>query len=622
MAEMVILSIFTESVVSHAIQRISYLLSHEATSLISVKTDVEYLRNELMRIQNVACEIEDVVEFYIVKVDSSSLFFKAFHFKKLRKQVNSIKAKIESIFESKKNYGIEFVRRDSSANTASTNTSSSSYASAAVDPRWRSLRRSNPDDEEEDDIISLDHSMAILKEKLMMEDKDNDQLSFVSIVGMGGLGKTTLAKKVYNDDDVKNHFDCRAWVFISHQYVSTFYRDVFSEILMQVGFPQSQYPTLDGDDDLGTKLEERRRIKEIVNSLGEDDLKLNDWDTIKRVFPRGEKGSKIVFTTRIKQVASYADPNYFTFEPPFLTLEESWVLLQRKALARNIVSTPGTPLVSSQFEDMGKRMAMKLHCLMRDICVSKAREDKFSEVIQQHDDHEKNVKPNASYSVPLLASITHVPVEIGDLIHLRYLGLRDGGKVTLPSSIGNLRNLGTINLRDNYEVVLPVEILKLSCLKHMFLPFGTCFSDDHTWNTYVLSDLKQIQTLKYIRFGPLLLKNKITQSELTNLRNLGVQFKTNEEVRSFLAFPNFKLSMLQSLHMSLNTISGGFSNLQQLSKCVSLSKLFLDGKILNDLTVEIFPESLTKLILKDSELVKDPHASVGEATKVKVSPIA
>ncbi|KAM6584362.1 hypothetical protein CsatB_011364 [Cannabis sativa] len=221
-----------------------------------------------------------------------------------------------------------------------------------------------------------------------------------------------------------------------------------------------------------------------------------------------------------------------------------------------------------------------------------------------------------------MCNSTHVPVEIGDLIHLRYLGLRDGGKVTLPSSIGNLRNLGTINLRDNYEVVLPVEILKLSCLKHMFLPFGTCFSDDHTWNTYVLSDLKQIQTLKYIRFGPLLLKNKITQSELTNLRNLGVQFKTNEEVRSFLAFPNFKLSMLQSLHMSLNTISGGFSNLQQLSKCVSLSKLFLDGKILNDLTVEIFPESLTKLILKDSELVKDPHASVGEATKVKVSPIA
>ncbi|XP_062091964.1 protein RECOGNITION OF PERONOSPORA PARASITICA 7-like [Humulus lupulus] len=828
-----ILSIFTEAIVSHAIHRISYLLRHEETSLTSVKTDVEYLRNELLRIQcflktvyieqeqddrvrnwvseisNVACEIEDVVEIYIVKVDSS--FFKAFHLKKLRKQVNSIKAKIESIFESKKNYGIEFVRRDSAARASTP---------AAVDLRQRSLRRSFPE-EEEDDIISLDHSMTILKTRLILEDKD-DQLCVVSIVGMAGLGKTTLAKKVYNDDDVKKHFDCRAWVFVSHQYVS---RDIFSEILMQVGFPQCQYPSHDGE--LETRLEERRRIKEILNSLGEDDLtdyikdrlkgkrylivvddiwRNEDWDIIKRVFPRGEKGSKVVFTTRIKQVASYADPNNFTIEPPFLTLEESWLLLQRKSLARHVsiggssgVCTP----ISSQFEHMGKKMAMKcgglplaivklggllrtkklydewqkvekevnlhlnrygvkdtlassyhdlpyylkpcflylssfpkdfeipkskliqlwiaeglvtgsetkrwtmeeiaeqyfrelidrcmiqvvkwdytgvgvktcrVHCLMRDFCVSKAREDKFSEVIQHHD-HEKNIISTASSSstssssdphptssrrvvihIPgcdldrkqmhqTLRSLTcfhvsplsflklirsknfkllrvlefgfrkdtaitrndYVPVEIGDLIHLRYLGLRDGGKVILPSSIGNLRNLGTINLRDNYEVVLPVEILKLSCLKHMLLPFGTCFSDDtFSWGTYVLSDPKKIQTLKYIKFGPLLLKNKITISELTNLRNLGVEFKTNEEVRLFLAFPNFKLSMLKSLNMSLHTISGGFSNLQQLSKCVALSKLFLDGKILDDLSLEILPESLTKLILKDSGLSTDP----------------
>ncbi|PON98635.1 NB-ARC domain, LRR domain containing protein [Trema orientale] len=813
MAEMIVLSKFTEAIVSHAIQRISYLLIHEAISLITVKTDVEYLRNELLRMQsflktayseqeqddrvrnwvaeirNIACEIEDVVETYIVKVDSS--FFHVLHLKKLREQINSIKTKIESIFKSKKNYGIELVCGDPTGRVNPT----------ALE-RQRSLRRSYPDDDDEDDAISLDHSMTVLKTKLM-EDKD-DRLCFVSIVGTGGLGKTALAKKVYNDNDVKGLFDCCAWVFISQQFLS---RDAFSEILMQVGFPQSHYPT--HNEDLECMLQERRRIREILNCLEEDDIaeyikerlkgkrylvvlddvwRIEDWDSLKRVFPRGKRGSKIVFTSRNKKVALYADPNSFTIEPQLLTLEESWVLLQRRAFPRDAFSEAGCP---SQFEHTGKRLAMKcgglplaivklggllrtkklddewreverevnlhlyrygvedmvalsyhdlpyylkpcflylgnfpedmeipkrkltqlwiaeglvmesessrqtmediaeqylrelidrcmiqvgkwdhtgvgvktcrVHRLMRDFCVSKAREDKFSEVIQQH---EKNITTASSSSThqtssrriaihpgcsldriqmhrnlrslmwfdsspfsfyKIMSKINFkllrvlefgfkrdsntcfdVPIEIGDLIHLRYLGMRHAGKVTLSSSIGNLRNLGTINLRDNGKVVLPVEILKLTRLKHLLLPFATCFSDgSFSFATYFLSNPTQIQTLKYIRFGPSLLKNKITQSELSNLRNLGIQFVTSEEVSSFLAFPNFKLSMLQSLRMSLLSINGAFSNLQPLSECVMLSKLCLDGKISDDLSLEFLPESLTKLILRDSSLSKDP----------------
>jgi disease resistance protein RPM1 len=40
----------------------------------------------------------------------------------------------------------------------------------------------------------------------------------ILVVGMGGIGKTTLTKKVYENESVKGHFDCRVWITVSQSY--------------------------------------------------------------------------------------------------------------------------------------------------------------------------------------------------------------------------------------------------------------------------------------------------------------------------------------------------------------------------------------------------------------------
>ncbi|WJZ95163.1 hypothetical protein VitviT2T_013953 [Vitis vinifera] len=55
-------------------------------------------------------------------------------------------------------------------------------------------------------------------------------------------------------------------------------------------------------------------------------------DNLRPAFPIGQAASKILLTTRNKDVAIHADPQGFLHEPWYLTEEQSWQLLQRKAM--------------------------------------------------------------------------------------------------------------------------------------------------------------------------------------------------------------------------------------------------------------------------------------------------
>ncbi|XP_065629167.1 putative disease resistance RPP13-like protein 1 [Quercus suber] len=135
--------------------------------------------------------------------------------------------------------------------------------------------------------------------KLLSDESSGAQLSTISILGMGGLGKTTLAQLVYNDDKMGSYFDVKAWGCVSQDFDIL---KVTKEILQDITSETSN------DDSLNLvqrKLKEQLSGKKFLLIL--DDVWIenySDWTKLRLPFESGAPGSKILITTRDANVSS------------------------------------------------------------------------------------------------------------------------------------------------------------------------------------------------------------------------------------------------------------------------------------------------------------------------------
>ncbi|KOM30184.1 hypothetical protein LR48_Vigan983s000200 [Vigna angularis] len=340
-----------DSSVSFLLDKLNALLQEEVNLQRGVREDVQYIKYELERhkailrvadamedrdpelkawvkgVRCVAHDMEDAIdEFNLRLVDQhgqgngSSLHRFTFGLKtmKARRRIaldmQSIKSKVNVISQGRPELpGI--------------GSRSSQRLSSSLDSQGDALLL------EEADLVGIDKPKRQLCDFLFNEEPGR---AVIPIYGMGGLGKTTLAKQVYDDPKVKKRFRIHAWINVSQSFkLQELLKDLVQQLHNVIGKPA---PEAVGQ----MKSEE---LKELIKNLLQSSrylIVLDDvwhvkvWDSVKLALPSSSRGSRVMITTRKKDIALYSCAELGKdFDHEFLPEEEAWYLFCKKTFQGN-----------------------------------------------------------------------------------------------------------------------------------------------------------------------------------------------------------------------------------------------------------------------------------------------
>ncbi|KAM6552544.1 hypothetical protein CsatB_013306 [Cannabis sativa] len=191
---------------------------------------------------------------------------------------------------------------------------------------------------------------AILK-LLMCDDDVDPKISVIPIVGMGGIGKTTLAQNVYYDTSVQEHFSLKAWVTISDNFDVLKITKIILEKITEKRYKTNELHQL--QKDLNDVLAGKKFLF-VHDDVWNENYEL--WDLLKSSFQSCARGSKIIVTTRNEDVAlKMKTRDVQTYQLKKMSDDECWKLFADHAFD-NVGSNE---VVLSEFQEIGREIVNK-----------------------------------------------------------------------------------------------------------------------------------------------------------------------------------------------------------------------------------------------------------------------
>ncbi|XP_057447694.1 putative disease resistance protein RGA3 [Lotus japonicus] len=158
-----------------------------------------------------------------------------------------------------------------------------------------------------------------------------EDLAVYPILGLGGLGKTTLAQLIFNHERVVNHFEQRIWVCVSEDFslkrmTKAIIESASGHACADLELEPLQRKLID--------LLQRKRYLLVLDDVWDDEQE--NWLRLKPVLASGGKGASILVTTRLPKVAAIMGtmPSH---KLSMLSDSDCWELFKQRAFGPNEV---------------------------------------------------------------------------------------------------------------------------------------------------------------------------------------------------------------------------------------------------------------------------------------------